>query len=261
MKKSFLVIITVALLGLLLAACGSSSETSAPAESQGNSQEEAQTSENEATTATEEAEAVHPYAWLGLQDMPECPYLDILATNHYLKVSDTYIAGMSHVTKETNAVDGINTYKEDEYRKVYSIEGKVVSLNESSKSYMEQDASDIAESSKEALTAAMENGTNIRGRSLKGTGSEAVPIYSEQGDDTDEYEYYEYYYPDVEANSDNSTIERFYLKDGDVFAIYTKTTLGETEVESTEVIESISEDIPEGTFDLPDLSDYEKLEF
>ena len=53
--------------------------------------------------------------------------------------------------------------------------------------------------------------------------------------------------------------ERFYMKDGDVFAVYQKTTMGDTDYEILEVIKSISPDIPEGIFDFPDLSGYEEL--
>ena len=133
----------------------------------------------------------------------------------------------------------------------------MLSVNESSKSYMEQEMSDISEDRKEILKSAMEEGTNLYGRELKDTGKEVVPI---QEDDKDEYEYYEYYYPEMEESSDNSTIERYYLKDGDVFAIYTKTALGETVVESTEIIKKMSEDVPDGIFNLPDVSDYKKID-
>lgn len=243
-------IVIALILTLMLAACGSSSETSSEASSESASQ-----------AGSQEQAAVHPYAWLGLQDMPECQYLDLISTSHYVKESEIYIEGMSYVSKETNAVDGINTYKENENSKVYSIEGKVVSINDSSKTYVEQDASDISESAKENLASAMEKGTNIYGRQFKETGTGAVPVYSEQGDKT-EYEYYEYeayVYPDQKSD-DNQTIERYYIKDGDVFAVYTKTTMGDTVVESTEVIKSISADIPEGMLKMPDLSGYEKQE-
>ena len=83
----------------------------------------------------------------------------------------------------------------------------------------------------------------------------------QEGDDT-EYEYYEYSYPDFESSGDNySEVERFYLKEGNVFAVYTKITMGETETESAEIIKKMTGDIPEGTFDIPDLSDYEKIEY
>ncbi len=117
-----------------------------------------------------------------------------------------------------------------------------------------------AETAQRSLDSAMKNGENIKGRSFHGTGKEAVPIISEEDDKT-EYEYYEYNYPETEKNSGDSIIERYYFKDGDVFAIYTKATWGDTVIEDTEVIKSISGDIPDGTFELPDLSGYEKKEF
>ena len=107
------------------------------------------------------------------------------------------------------------------------------------------------------LAEAIEKGENIYGRSFIGTGSEAIPLYSEHGD-TAEYEYYEYNYPESEAAGMLMT-ERFYMKDGDVFAVYQKTTMGDTDYEVLEVIKNISPEIPEGTFDLPDLSGYEEI--
>ena len=252
--KKYLIIFMTAVLVFVLAACGSSSDPSA----------EDGTDENILNTADEGAEnvgdAVHPYAWLGLQDMPDCDYLNILATNRYYRKADMYIAGMSYVSHEIKAVDGINTYEEDETKRVYSIEGKILSLNEDSKTYMEEDMSDMAESAAEQYDDAIKNGTNLSGRSFTGTGTEAVPIYSEQTDDKAEYEYYEYNYPELEESGDSSTVERFYLKDGDVFAIYTKTTWGDLVIESTEIIQEMSGEIPAGTFELPDLSGYEKTE-
>lgn len=106
----------------------------------------------------------------------------------------------------------------------------------------------------------MKKRTNISGRAFVGTGSEAIPIYSEQAGDKDEYEYYEYNYPEFEKDSDNKEVERVYLKDGDVFAIYKKITMGDTVVSSTEIIKKISKDIPDGTFKLPDLSKYKKMD-
>lgn len=269
MKKIVVILISIMLV-LGLVACGSSSggtaqqdatqKDSAAAESEASETGKEQTAQEDMQEEEQVAEAVHPYAWLGLQDMPECNYLDNLAARHYIKKSDVYIAGMSYVSHEINAVDGINTYKENENSKVYSIDGKAYSINEDNKSYMEMDMADIADSAEESSISAMENGTNIYGRNLVGTGSEVIPIYSDETGDKDEYEYYEYNYPEAEEATDTSETERFYLKDGDVFAIYTKITMGDSVVESTEVIDSISGDIPEGTFDLPDLSGYEKME-
>ena len=243
-------ILAAAVMVLMLAACGSSSEAPAKDAAEGGEQEPA-------AEEAAEPEAVNPYAWLSFQDIPECDFMNALASNHYYKESEVHIKDLSYVSKQINAADGINSYKEDEYSKVWSVDGKMLSVNESSKSYMEQEMSDISEDRKEILKSAMEEGTNLYGRELKDTGKEVVPI---QEDDKDEYEYYEYYYPEMEESSDNSTIERYYLKDGDVFAIYTKTALGETVVESTEIIKKMSEDVPDGIFNLPDVSDYKKID-
>ena len=249
MKRKHLIIFLILVLTLLLASCGSSTDTSSQDESQESTQEQTEVAED----------VIHPYAWLGMQDMPECHYLDVLATNHYFRKSKEYIDGMSYVSKQTNAVDGINTYKKDEYYKTYSIDGKVTSINLSSKTYMEEDMGSLAETAKENLESAMETGENRYGRNFKGTGTGTIPILSDNGDDA-EYEYYEYDYPEMEASSGDTMIERYYLKDGDVFAIYTKTTMGDTEIASTEIIKKMSGKIPKNTFKLPDLSKYEKNE-
>ncbi len=256
MKRKYHVIITAFLLALLLIACGSSSQASSQDGATDGGQEQTETTDGNSADTAE----VSPYAWLGFEDMPKCNYLDIVASNHYIMESEDHIKGLSYVSKETNAVDGINTYKKNESNTVYSIGGKVTTINESSKYYLEQDSSSLAETAQRSLDSAMKNGENIKGRSFHGTGKEAVPIISEEDDKT-EYEYYEYNYPETEKNSGDSIIERYYFKDGDVFAIYTKATWGDTVIEDTEVIKSISGDIPDGTFELPDLSDYEKKEF
>lgn len=254
MKKRILIVLITILMVMVAAACGSSSQNA--------EQEPAEPSGSEEAADTEESESVHPYAWLGLQDIPECDYLDALASNHYYKESDVYIKGMSYVSKEINARDGIDTYKKNENSLVYSIGGKIVSVNDGIKSYMEEDMSYMAEDHQAQFDEAMEKGTNLYRREFEGTGSEAVPVYSEQEGDDTEYEYYEYSYPDFEASGDNySEVERFYLKDGDVFAVYTKITMGDTETESAEIIKKMTGNIPEGTFDIPDLSDYEKIEY
>ena len=86
------------------------------------------------------------------------------------------------------------------------------------------------------------------------------PYTASAKEDDSEYEYYEYDYPETEKVSKAKILERFYMKDGDVFAVYKKTSTGKTELEQTHVIQRMSGDIPEGTFDLPDLSDYTKQE-
>ncbi|MBQ3281451.1 MAG: hypothetical protein IJH41_03485 [Eubacterium sp.] len=263
MKRKYLLIITAVLLALLLAACGSSSEAPEQDGSHDSGQEQTETTETTEESDAEPAEAeneVHPYAWLGYQDIPECDYLDILATNHYYRESEEYIKGLSYVSKHINAVDGINTYKDEDGSKTYSIDGKVTVVNEDAKYYMEQDATSLAESAVDNMETARKEGTNLYGREFQGTGSEAIPIYSEQTGDKNEYEYYEYSYPEFEKDEGNKETERVYLKDGDVYAIYQYIKWGETEVESTEVMKKMSGDIPDGLFKLPDLSGYEKMD-
>ena len=118
MKKYFM-ILTAAVMVLMLAACGSSSE--APSQDEAPAGEQEPAAEEEETAAPE----VNPYAWLGFQDIPECDYMDALASNHYYKKSEVHIDGLSYVSKQINAVDGINTYKEDESSKVWSVGGKI----------------------------------------------------------------------------------------------------------------------------------------
>ena len=248
--KKYIICLIAALMVLMLAACGSSSDTPA----QDGSEDKAGEQEQE----EEVAEEVHPYAWLGLQDMPTCDYVDILVSNHYYKKSAMYVKDMSYVGKEINAVDGINTFKDDGNSKTYSIGGKITSINENSKTYMEEDMSDMAEAAAENYEKAMEEGTNMPGRSFVEKGSGTIPVYSEQAGDKGEYEYYEYHYPELEKNGEDSYTERFYMKDGDVFVIYNKTVWGDTVIESAEAIKKMTADIPDGTFDVPDLTGYKK---
>ena len=222
-------------LGVLTACGGSSSEPPA----------------SEPASAAETTD-VDPYAWLGLQDMPKCDYLDIYTTYHFIRTFDAYTMG--YKVEKTEAVDGIDSYEGDEYNRVFSVGGKVVSLNENSKIYMETEVS--VDAAKANMEAAKESGDNIKGRAFVGTGKGTIP----GTEDSTEYEYYEYNYPEVEKSTETTMIERFYMKDGDVYAIWTRSTNDQSDVEYTEVIKSISADIPDGTFDIPDLSEYEKIE-
>ena len=211
-------------------------------------------------TATDAGtDEVHPYAWMGLQDIPQCNYLDILATNHYIQTYDSYVSTFS--VEETAAVDGINTYTENENERTYSVDGKVLSINENSKIYIEQDVSSLIEEAKANLQAAMEMGKNLQGRSFVDERTGTIPLVADaENGDTAEYSYYEYNYPEAEAMGTPMT-ERYYMKDNDVYAIYQSVSYGEdTKMESVKVIKSISGEIPDGTFDLPDLSGYDKYE-
>jgi outer membrane murein-binding lipoprotein Lpp len=260
--KKYLIIITAVIMALMLAACGSSGKKEQGASQE--SEQEQKTTTNEATEAAEATEtteeAVHPYAWQGLQDMPECNYLDTLCSNHYYRETEVYLDGLSYVSEEINAVDGINTYKKNENTLVYYIDGMSTSINEEKKYYIQIDTTDGAESSARLLEEAMKNGTNMSGLTFTEKGSGTIPVYSDQKDDKNEYEYYEYHNPTLETEGD-SYIQRFYLKDGDVFAIYSKTDWGDTVIQSTEIIKKMTGDIPDGIFDLPDLSGFEKQEY
>ena len=267
MKKRIITLAAVIAVGApVLAACGSTGDTgqttaqTTTAAETGTTTATTTTATTTASTTTTAASGttsaaksdVNPYAWLGLQDMPKCNYLDIISTGHYIQVSDYHALGLT--VEQTEAVDGVNTYTGNENSRTYSIDGKVTSITEASKMYMESDVSSLIEMAKENQEKAMAEGTDTSGRHFTGTGKGSIPGIDS---DTAEYEYYEYDYPDG-AEAGAGMTERFYMKDGDVHAIYQKVALGESEVESVKVIKSISGDIPAGTFDLPDLSGYTK---
>lgn len=285
MKRRILALLLAALMSLaLLTGCGNdqtpaqSSAESSPAAEQAegsaaaenaaeipaveeNAEITAETSEasNEAV-ASEQADDVSTssYAWLGLQDIPSCDYLDALCTYHYYREYTSYVS--SYAIKSTEAVDGINNFKRTDTTRTYSVDGKVITFNDSSKTYMEYDmGSGFVEQARSNMEQAMAEGTNMVGRAFVTTGSGAIPVYSETEDDQTEYEYYEYNYPAYEEN-DYQIVERFYMKDGDVFAFYQATsTKGGDPMEMTEVIHSMSGEIPEETFDIPSTDGYEKL--
>lgn len=266
MKKKIITLAAIFAIGApTLAACGASSDAPGTTAATTTSPAESTTAESAATTGTTTtadassteaatstaASDVQPYAWLGLQDMPKCNYLDIISTGKYIKTVDHSAMGIT--VEQTEAKDGSDSLTKNPNSATYSVNGKVVSINESSKIYMEYDTGSLAETAKGTYEEAMKDGTNIIGRKFVEKGKGAIP----GSDDSTEYEYYEYNYPDAEE-AGTSTTERFYMKDGDVYAVWQKVKLGETEVESIETIKSISGDIPAGTFDLPDLSGYQK---
>lgn len=268
MKKKIITLAAIFAIGTpVLAACGSTTgstqtesttaaqteiTTTAESTTAAGSTTAADTTTSAAATSTA-ASDVQPYAWLGLQDMPKCNYLDILSTGKYIKTVDYSAMGIT--VEQTEAQDGANTFKKNPSTVSYSVDGKVLSINEASKIYMEYDMESLADTAKETYEAAMKDGTNIIGRAFVEKNKGTIP----GSDDTTEYEYYEYNYPEAEELG-TSTTERFYMKDGDVYAVWQKVKLGESEVESVETIKSISGDIPAGTFDLPDLSGYQKYE-
>ena len=264
MKKYLCLLIALL---LVLSACGKSAGTKpaaqeeASAQSEPAAQEEASAEEAPAQSGTPvkdevvepEPEPVSPYAWLGLQDMPQCSYLDLLSSNHYYQVYDAYVLGVKSEVVE--AADGIDAYQLNGGTTSLTVGGMIYSITDSIQSYMEYDMTDSVALAEQNMKSAMENGTNMKGRKFNGTGASSIPLYSDEGDAA-EYEYYEY----VTENPGVSTVtERFFMKDGDVFAIYTHTEVGETTLDSTNVIKSITGDIPAGTFEIPDLSEYKKL--
>ena len=243
-------------------ASSASSEAEAASEATSASSEAEATSAS--TSASSEAEpAGEPggaaYAWLGLQDMPKCKYLDALATYHYIREFTSL--SMGYVSECVEAVDGVNTFSTTGTMKSYRVDGKVLSVNDASKNYSEFDMTDMVDLTRQNLEMFKESGENMVGRAFVGTGKEPIPAYAEQYNDPEEYEYYEYNRPESEEIGMPMT-EKFYMKDGDVIAVYMNTfnSEGESIASSTEVIKSISEDIPEGTFDFPDLTGYEKIE-
>lgn len=264
MKKKILTLAAVFAVSVpVLAACGTSTDSGESQQTTAGtvtSSTTASTTTAASTTSVTETKStetsgsdVNPYSWLGLQDMPKCNYLDIISTGHYIQVSDLTALGIT--IEQTEAVDGVNTYTGNQNTRTYSVDGKILSITEATKNYSESDISSMIETAKENQEKAMAEGTDTSGRNFVGTGKGAIPGLE---NDTVEYEYYEYDYPDGKEAGTEMT-ERYYMKDGDVYAIYEKAALGEAEIESLKVIKSISGDIPAGTFDLPDLSGYTKL--
>ena len=198
---------------------------------------------------------VHPYAWLGMTEMPSCRYMDLVSSAHYTWTYDYYLSG--YVIEQTEAIDLINTYKQDAHSRSYSVNGLVLSINEDSKIYMEMDAGSAAQAARAEMEAGIANGTNLYMRAFVGTGSEPVPLYSDGGDTT-AYEYYEFNYPESTAQTGAELNERYYMKDGDVFAIYSKSVMNGNTVEATQVIKSMSGEIPPEYFEFPDLTEYTK---
>ena len=267
-KKLFSLVMIVIAGAFLCTACGGSGQDSSGGAEANTDAEAVSSQEDEAESQTaaegqtgetmeDQKEEVHPYAWMGLEDIPGCKYLDILSTNHYIQTYDAFTMSIS--TEETEARDGINTVKINDNSRVYSIDGHVLSISEIAKTYMETEMGESTiEAAKKSLASAMESGNNISGRAFVEKGKGPVPEYDDHGDEA-EYEYYEYNYPASEELGTKMT-ERYYMKDGDVYAIYQGTKTENSEIAYTKVIKSISADIPEGTFDLPDLEGYEKYE-
>ncbi len=258
MKKAIVVLLTV-ILSFSFAACGTpegTPEGSASVALQATEQAERMEpepesgSEAEATSApTPSPTGIHPYAWLGLQDMPHCNYLDFIASQHYLRVVDFYVD--SYVVEKTEAVDGLNTYSKDQNGLTLNLDGMVYSFNDASMIYMTNDMTAMLEDARQARAEHVEKGINEYGRVFQNIGQGAIPLYADATGDTSEYEYYEYLTGASDEAQTASLTERFYMKDGDVFAIYSLAGMGDSEVESTEVIKSITSDLPEDILALP----------
>ena len=193
----------------------------------------------------------HPYAWLGLQDMPKCNYLDILSTARYYQVYDTYGQGGKVEVREAN--DGIDSYQYSEGVTSLTVNGMVYAFNEDTKVYLQYDMTDSADEARANMEYVIANGINMSGLSFYGTGRSAVPLYAAAG----VCDYYEYMFIDPDAGT---RTQRFYMKDGDVIAIYYLIKMDGTVLEATEVIRSITADIPAGTFRIPDLTGYTMIE-
>ena len=261
--KKFLCLL-IALL-LLLSACGKKTEAK-PAAQSGNAaaaqetpaaQEDAAQEETPAQSGTPvkdevaAKEPVHPYAWMGLSDMPECNYLDILSANHYYQVYDVYDS--SGKTETAEAADGIDSCVITENSRSLALSGMFYYIDEDEKTVAQYDNTALVNDAWTYMESALAEGINVKGRAFNDTGRSTIPLYAAASDDTAEYEYYEY----LTANdSGDEVTERFFMKDGDVFAIYTKTVADDSVTENTKVIKSITADVPAELFLTPDLSGY-----
>lgn len=198
---------------------------------------------------------VHPYAWLGLQDLPQCNYFDLVAGQHFVRVIDFYMGPL--VSERTMAEDGLNSYTLAEGTIALNIDGMVYSFNPDSKLYTTFDMTDLREDQLAQRAEDVEKGINESGRVYQGTGTSVIPVYSDSTGDTAEYDYYEYLIENSGEGYEMALTERFFFKDGDVFAISSHMKVGENELDYAEVIKSISGDIPEDLIALPeDFAEY-----
>ena len=252
---------------LLLSACGSpaaepqSGRTQAPAAESGEAvSETAEPAPEEAVQETP-AEPAAPggaaYAWLGMQDMPRCHYIDAVASAHYYR-EFVYISTGNVYSETVEAVDGVNIYYGTQYTRSYTIDGRSIGFNDSAMVYSEREDNSSAAEAAEALAQAVAAGENVSGRAFAEAGRGPVPAgYDYFFDDVSDYDYYEFHYPATEEYGLRK-IERYYMRNGDVFAIYFEESFGEEILSDyTEVIRSITTEIPEGVFDLPDLDGYQ----
>lgn len=257
-KKMSMALSVLTAFALMVSGCGKKTGTT-------NSTVETKASESVTTEAPTETEATTrepagpggaAYAWIGLQDLPKCQYGDALASAHYI-MKYSYMGGGYH-TDTTEAVDGVNSFTGTEGTMAYSIDGHYLGINIPAKLYWEREDKTSDADAKNRQKAAMASGDNSVGRVFKSKGQGAIPKYSDWCNDPAEYEYYEYDYPEMAKNG-MTKIERFYMKDGEVLAIYYEEIVFDEVINSyTLHIQSVSQDIPAGTFDLPSLDGYTK---
>lgn len=193
-----------------------------------------------------------PYNWLGYPEIPQCDYLDLVCSQHYYREYTTYIelGGDALSAPSVEAIDDRNTYSaKNSGGRNYYVDGHRYSINDNKKTYMFDDWTNLYAVTP---TAAEKAASNINpGKEFQGTGKGRIPIY--KAVDPAEYEYYEYI---LNTSSDMAVTERVYLRDGDVFAIYTGLKQGKQLTEMVEVTTLITGDIPEGLFKVPDLNGY-----
>ena len=198
-------------------------------------------------------EPLSPYNWLGYPEIPQCNYLDLVCSQHYYREYTSYITLGGDAVGATyiEAIDDRNTYTENmNGGRTYFVDGLRYSVNERNKTYLFDDWTELYAAVPNAAEKAASN-INTTGKEFQGTGKAIIPMYETV--DPAEYEYYEYL---TNASSEMSMTERVYLRDGDVFAIYTGVKSGEQLSEITYVTTLITGDIPEGLFEVPDLSGY-----
>ena len=197
-----------------------------------------------------------PYNWLGYPEMPRCNYLDRIASQRYYREYTSYIELGSGVygAESIEATDGANTYERSITGgdgETYKLAGMIYSFNNRNMTYMETDLTSLyaAQPTIAERIAANENAT---GKVFNGMGRSAVPFYASI--DSAAYDYYEY----SAGSGALMLIERLYMKDGDVFAVYSLVGDKDSGTAYTIVTTKMTADIPEGIFELPDLSGYTK---
>lgn len=258
-KKILKVMAVFALSSVLLTGCsGKKGKKPEKTTAESETTTEATTSETETKPTEPAPPGGAAYAWLGLSEMPKCKYLDALAASHYTR-KFTHLS-MGYVTEVTEVCDCVNMFIDyGGNTRSYSVDGKGTWVNDVAKQWGEREDnasnSDAAAQRKKDIEA----GENIKKRVFVTTGKGAVPLYSEHYDDNTELEYYEYKDP-TQEQFDVYKTERFYMKDGDVFAVYTETKIFDETTRAVEVIRSVSPDVDQNAFKVTGVDDYKKSE-